>query len=98
MKRKKYIAEKPCKEFMDRATTKKPIWAIELYITSLFILIWVSAKNVPRKVENNPKKSRISCRSMKNTFVEQMNLTKKQRIAILGMIEKIIVELRGAPS
>jgi len=35
---------------------------------------------------------------MKNTFVEQMNLTKKQRIAILGMIEKIIVELRGAPS
>ena len=98
MNKKKYIEVKLCREFIAKATTKNPIWAIELYITNRLNLVWLKAKKVPKKVESTPKKSNISLTSKKNKCIEEIILIKKQKMAILGMIEKIIVALNGAPS
>ena len=77
MKRKKYIEVKLCKLLIDKAITKKPICAIELYITNRFNLVWLKAKNVPKTVESNPKPNKTSCKSRKKKLREQITLIKK---------------------
>ena len=54
-------------EFVDKAATKNPTCAIELKITSLFILFCLNAKKVPVNTDIIPtriKKSLISINSV----------------------------------
>ena len=76
------MAEKPSTEFVARAPTRKPTCAIELKITSLFILFCLNAKKVPVKTEIIPTKTKKSLISTNNIDITETHLIKKLKIKI----------------
>ena len=92
------MAERPSTEFVASAATRKPTWAIELKIISLFIRFCLKAKKVPKKTDITPTKTKIFLISSNMVEITRVHFIKKLKMIILGTIEKTIVELNGEPS